>query len=61
MYRIEASTSVGGKSGANFSHDSYRWGVFSKLQIDRNPNKKGGLVSRLRIAGEGFEPPTFGL
>jgi hypothetical protein len=23
-----------------------------------NPNKKGGLLSRLAIAGEGFEPPT---
>jgi len=26
-----------------------------------NPNKKGGLFGRLSIAGEGFEPPTFGL
>jgi hypothetical protein len=45
MYRIEANKSVGGKSGANFSDDSYRWGVFSWLQIDRNPNKKGSLFS----------------
>jgi hypothetical protein len=26
-----------------------------------NSNKKGGLFRRLLIAGEGFEPPTFGL
>jgi hypothetical protein len=26
-----------------------------------NSNKKGGLFSRPSIAGEGFEPPTFGL
>ena len=26
-----------------------------------NPMKKGGLFSRPLIAGEGFEPPTFGL
>jgi hypothetical protein len=26
-----------------------------------NPIKKGGLFSRPSIAGEGFEPPTFGL
>jgi len=26
-----------------------------------NPNKKGGLFGRPSIAGEGFEPPTFGL
>jgi hypothetical protein len=26
-----------------------------------NSNKKGGLFSRPLIAGEGFEPPTFGL
>jgi len=63
MCRIEANNSVGGKSGANFSENSYRWGVLSQLQIDRNPNKKGGLFSRLRLRGKdlnlrplGYEP-----
>ena len=35
--------------------------IQSEEGIPCKSKKKGGLFSRLYIAGEGFEPPTFGL
>jgi hypothetical protein len=49
------------QSGANFEMNPRFWGIFKVTPPAYNSNKKGGLFSRLLIAGEGFEPPTFGL
>jgi len=48
-------------SGANYVGNYLRWGDLKMEEKVCNPKKKGGLFSRLWIAGEGFEPPTFGL
>jgi len=36
------------------------WPFFKMMRSARKPNKKGSVNEPASIAGEGFEPPTFG-
>jgi hypothetical protein len=48
------------QSGANFEMNPRFWGIFKVTPPAYNSNKKAAY-SAASIAGEGFEPPTFGL
>jgi hypothetical protein len=49
------------QSGAKIAKNPPRWGVFKFCESARNYKEKRPVVDRPLIAGEGFEPPTFGL
>jgi hypothetical protein len=47
--------------GAKIVEKTHSLGHFQIQRLARNFNKKGPVVKPALIAGEGFEPPTFGL